>query len=87
MNLCDLSAVDIILSFAVGGISLRYLIELAKKWLRVVGLGAVLVALVVCFGATAIYLIFIGSFSWLCLVLISFNVFTGTQVAYRATHS
>jgi len=84
--MCDLAAVDIILTFAVGGITLRALIGMVKGWLKVTGLLAVLVAIVMCGIATAVYQLVVGSFDWLCLVIITMNVFTGTQVAYRATH-
>jgi len=85
--MCDLTAVDIILTFAVGGITLRALIGLVKGWLKVTGLPAVLVSIVMCGIATAVYQVVTGSFDWLCLVIITMNVFTGTQVAYRATHN
>jgi len=85
--MCDLDAVSLILTFSIGGITLRVLMALVKDWLKVTGLAAVLVSIVMCLAATAIYLVVQGKFDWLCLVIIGFNVFTGTQVAYRATHS
>ena len=83
--MCDMTAVEVILSFAIGGITLRALMALVKDWLKVQGLLAVLVAIAMCGIASAAYLLIVGQFVWLCWFLITVNVFTGTQVAYRAT--
>ena len=83
---CDLNAVTIILTFAIGGITLRGLIALVKNYFKLTGLLVVLLGLVMCAAASAAYMFAVGSFSWVCLLFYTFEVFAGTQVAYRATH-
>ncbi len=83
---CDLSAVNIILTFAIGGLTLRGLIALIKNYFKLTGLLVVLLGLVMCAAASAAYMFAVGSFSWVCLLFYTFEVFAGTQVAYRATH-
>ena len=83
---CDLSAVTIILTFAIGGLTLRGLIALIKNYFKLTGLLVVILGLAMCAVASAAYMFAIGSFSWICLLFYTFEVFAGTQVAYRATH-
>ena len=83
---CDLNAVNIILTFAIGGITLRGLIALVKNYFKLTGLLVVLLGLVMCAAASAAYMLTIGAFSWVCLLFYTCEVFVGTQVVYRATH-
>ena len=83
---CDLSAVNIILTFAVGGMTLRGLLALVKNYFKLSGLLVVLLGIVMCAVASAVYMFAVGTFSWTCLLFYTCEVFVGTQVAYRATH-
>lgn len=86
MNQCDTSAVELILQFSVGGITLRILIGLVKDWLKLIGLGAVLMGIVMCGLPVIAYMAIMNQWNWLCFAYWTFSVFTGTQVVYRATH-
>ena len=83
---CDLSAINIILTFAVGGVTLRSVIALIKNYFKLTGLLVVLLGLVMCAIASAIFMLATGAFSWVCLLFYTCEVFVGTQVVYRATH-
>lgn len=83
--LCDLKAVEIILTFSIGGIGLRALIALVKKWLKVEGVLALGLAFLMCALASGAYLAIVHQFSWTCVFLIATNVFAGSQVTYQAT--
>ena len=84
---CDLSAINIILTFTVGGLTLRGLIALVKNYFKLTGILVILLGIVLCAAASAAYmLLIVGSFSWTCLLFYTCEVFVGTQVAYRATH-
>jgi len=83
--MCDLKAVEIILTFSVGGITLRGLIALVKSWLKLQGIAALLLAVVMCTVASAAYLFIVHQFDWACLLTISLSVFSGTQIVYQAT--
>jgi hypothetical protein len=83
--LCDLNLVQVILDFAVGGITLRVIIAFLKQALHFNGIPAMLLTIVCCLLATAIFLLTTGNFSWICLVIVGFAVYSGSQVAYRVT--
>ena len=83
MNGCDINATEIILGFSVLGLTLKFVIEWLKTKLRLKGFLAMALSLVVCFVASAIYII-ITKGSWDCILFYGLSVFTGTQVAYRA---
>jgi hypothetical protein len=83
--LCDLTIVKIILDFTVGGIGLRAVIALLKKLFKVEGALASALSLACCFIATAFYLAVTANFSVVCLVVIGFSVYAGSQVTYSLT--
>lgn len=91
MNLCDPNAVEIILTFAIGGVTLRVLIALLKKQFNVKGFLALLVALLCSAAGAAAYIaikeivITQGIWNWTCFLWYTFEVFTGAQIVYRAT--
>ena len=80
---CDISATEIILGFSVLGLTLKFAIEWLKTKLKVKGFLATVLAIAVCFAASAVYII-VTKGSWNCLLFYGLSVFTGTQVAYRA---
>ena len=83
--LCDLSIVQIILDFSLGGTGLRAVIAFLKKLFKVAGPLAVALSLGCCFIATAIYLAVTGNLSVICLIVISLLVFAGSQFNYSLT--
>ena len=85
MNTCDPNVATVILGFAIGGITLRVIVAQLKDWLKVTGILALLLTLACSALAVIIYMAFTG-FNWTCFLFWTFNVFTGTQVAYRLTH-
>lgn len=86
MDICSPKAIEIILTFAVGGITLRGLIAIIKNYFRLTGLLVVLLGLALCAVGSAIYMLVTNSFSWVCLLFYTAEVFAGTQIVYRATH-
>lgn len=83
---CDPNAVEIIGMFAVGGITIRGLIAIIKNYFKLTGLLVVILGLVLCAAGSSIYMLVTGSFSWVCLLFYTTEVFAGTQIVYRATH-
>lgn len=83
--ICDLKAAEIILAFSVGGITLRGAIALVKAWLKLTGTAALLVSVVMCLIASAIYLVLTQTFDVVCLFLLAASVFSGSQITFQAT--
>lgn len=83
--LCDLTIAQIILDFAIGGVTLRAVIALLKKLLNVQGFLASALSLACCFIATAFYLAITANFSVVCLMVIGFAVYAGSQATYSLT--
>ena len=83
---CDPNAIEIISMFAVGGITIRGLIAIIKNYFKLTGLLVVLLGLVLCAAGSSIYMLVTSSFSWVCLLFYTTEVFAGTQIVYRATH-
>jgi hypothetical protein len=83
--ICDLKAVEIILTFSIGGIGLRVAIAFLKTWLKLQGIGAVILSIVACLAASAVYLLIVHQFDPICLFIIATNVFAGSQVAFQTT--
>jgi len=84
--ICDPKVAEIILTFAIGGITLRILLQVLKQWLKVDGLLMLLMSLAVCGAACAGYQLIAHSWSWICWLFYTAEVFAGTQVVYRATN-
>ena len=85
MTQCDPNVAEIILNFAVGGITLRAIVSLLNEWLKTKGILALLLTFTCCGGAVIVYMAFTG-FAWMCFLFYTCLVFAGTQVAYRMTH-
>jgi len=83
--MCDLKAIEIILTFSIGGVTLRGLIALVKGWLNLAGITALALSAVLCAVASAAYLMIVHQFSWTCLLVIATSVFSGAQITYQAT--
>jgi len=83
--LCDLTVAKIILEFSIGGVTLRGIIALIKKMLKIEGFLASALALGCSFVATGIYLVVTANFSPVCLVIIGFTVYGGSQATYSLT--
>lgn len=82
---CDPNVAQVILGFAVGGIGLRAVVAFLKSKLKASGFLALLLTLVCCAVAVIVYMAITG-WVWMCFLFWTCLVFTGTQVAYRATH-
>lgn len=87
-----MTPLEIILTFSIGGITLRGVIALLKNKLNVKGALALLLTFACCAAASAIYILVAQYFNlplatWSDFLLLACEVFAGTQVAYRATHS
>jgi len=82
---CDLSIAQIILTFSIGGVTLRAVIALLKKLLNVAGILAVGLTFLCCLIATAVYLLATGNFTLICLFIIGLSVYSGTQAVYSLT--
>ena len=81
---------EFILTFVIGGIGLRGVIAWLKKQLRVKGFLALLVGFGVCAAASAIYILVAQTFNlplatWSDFILLTCEVFAGTQAVYQAT--
>jgi len=81
---------EFILTFALGGLSLRALVGWLKEQTGVKGFLALLLTLVVCVVASAAYILAAPLFGlevvgWGSLLYLACEVFVGTQVWYRAT--
>jgi len=85
LQVCDLSVVEIILEFSLGGTSLRAVIAFLKKLFKVAGPLAVALSIGCSFIATAIYLAITGNLSIVCLIIIGLSVFAGSQFNYSLT--
>lgn len=91
MDLCNPNAAEIILTFAIGGITIRGLIALLKKQFDAKGFLALVIALLCsAFGAAAYIVIkdiviAHGVWTWMCFLWYTAEVFAGTQVVYQAT--
>ena len=83
----DPGIVELILVAGIGGVGVRALTAALKNWLKVKGFLAVIVSLVVCAAATAVYLIPAGIFSWGNLAGYTAFVFVSANLIYRATKS
>lgn len=87
--MCDPNAIEIILTFAVGGITLRAFIAWLKKKLKAKDLGAFFLSLLCCVVAAALYILVKtiiisgGHWPWICFLWYSFEVFAACQLGYR----
>lgn len=83
--MCDPNVVQIILTFVIGGITLKTLISLVKNYLKLNDLGATLLSIVMCACSSALYLLIVGPWSWICFLLYTAQVFIGSKFVYEAT--
>lgn len=86
-----MSPAEFILTFVIGGISLRAVIAWLKAKTGAVGFLALLMTFACCAAASAVYILMAQYFNlplatWSDFLLLACEVFVGTQVAYRATH-
>ena len=85
-----MSPAEFILTFIIGGVSLRGAIALVKKWLKVEGILALLVSFACCAAASALYILVAQTFNlplatWSDFLMLACEVFVGTQAVYQAT--
>ena len=83
--LCDLTLAQVILTFSIGGVSLRVAIAFLKKIFNLQGFLAVALTIACCFLATSLYMAAIGQLTLPCLIIVSLAVYAGTQVAYSVS--
>jgi len=83
----DPGVVELILVTGIGGVGVRVLSAAAKNFLKVKGFLALLVSVVICAAATAVYLVGAGSFTWGMLAGYTAFVFLSANFIYRATKS
>ena len=81
---------EFLLTFALGGLSLRALVGWLKEQTGVKGILALLLTLVICAAASAAYILVAPLFGlvvvgWDGFLYLACEVFVGTQVWYRAT--
>ncbi len=90
MNACDPNVVEIISAFSVGGITLRvgigFLVKMLAKRINIKGFPTLLITFACCAAAVLIYMS-VTVFTWTCFLFWTCLVFTGTQAAYRASHT
>jgi len=80
--MCDPSAVELILGFSIGGLTLAGAIQLLKNWTKVTGLLAQALSMVMCFAVAAAYLFFTKG-DWSCLVVFGPQLYIATQAVYQ----
>ena len=81
----DIKIVELILASGVGGIGVRALTAIIKKWLPAIkGFWILLVNFAVCAGATAVYFAGVG-WNWAGFITYSLAVFFVGQFSYQAT--
>lgn len=85
-----MSPAELILTFAVGGLSLKALVAWLKKLTRLKGFSVLLLTLITCAAVSAIYILVASMLGlplvgWNEFLYLACEVFVGTQVWYRAT--
>ena len=85
-----MSPVEFILTFALGGISLRAIVGFLKEKTGAKGILALLLTLVACCVASAAYILIAPIFGlaaagWDMFLYLACEVFVGTQLWYQAT--
>jgi len=82
----DLSVVNVIMAGALG-LTVLGVTEIVKRFLKVSGIGAYLVSLVVSAGATAYYLITNHIFTVILFIGYTLLVFATANGIFKATHT
>jgi len=85
-----MTPVEFLLTFALGGISLRAIVGFLKEKTGAKGFVALVLTLGVCIVASAAYILVapifgLAAVGWGSLLYLACEVFVGTQVWYRAT--
>jgi hypothetical protein len=83
-----MTAVEFLLTFSIGGLTLKGLIQWLKLKLKVEGLLAYLLTFAVCVAVSAVYVLVGGLFGlptweWNRLLVLAAEVYLGTQVVYQ----
>ena len=85
-----MSPAEFLLTFALGGISLRAIVGFLKEKTGAKGILALLLTLVVCCVASAIYILVgpvfgLAVVGWDMFLYLACEVFVGSQIWYRVT--